>query len=57
VLAIRGGGPRRVKLGSRVLYDPNDLREWIESRKFASTAEYAEAGPRERATKGHSPPA
>jgi hypothetical protein len=43
-LRVQGTGPRFLKLGSgvraRVLYDPLDLRAWIE-RRYASTSEYA----------------
>lgn len=34
-----GGGPRFIKLGRRVLYDPTDIRTWLEERKVSSTSE------------------
>jgi predicted DNA-binding transcriptional regulator AlpA len=34
-----GGGPRFIKLGRRVLYDPADIRVWLEARKISSTSE------------------
>lgn len=35
----RGGGPPFVKLGRLVRYDVEDLTEWVEARKLASTSE------------------
>lgn len=36
----RGDGPTFVRLSAnRVLYDPADVRKWIESRKRISTAD------------------
>ena len=29
----RGNGPRAVKLGKRLLFDPADVREWIEANR------------------------
>lgn len=52
IMAIRGGGPRLVKLGRRVLYDETDLREWIEGRKFASTSEYPDDRRRSMSSSG-----
>jgi len=34
-----GGGPRFIKLGRKVLYDPADIRDWLEAHKVASTSE------------------
>ena len=34
----RGGGPRYVKLGRRVLYDPADLEAWIQQNKRSDTS-------------------
>ena len=34
----RGGGPVFAKLGAAVVYDPGDLRAWVEARKKASTS-------------------
>ena len=36
-LRVSGGGPRFIKIGSRVLYDTADLDKWIEAQKRAST--------------------
>ena len=36
---LTGGGPRFVKLGRRVAYDPRDLAAWLEKHKVGSTAE------------------
>lgn len=41
----RGSGPRFVKIGSRVLYDPADLTAFIDASKRRSTAD----GPAARA--------
>ncbi|MFK8251791.1 helix-turn-helix transcriptional regulator [Ancylobacter terrae] len=39
-LRISGGGPRFVKVGGRrVLYDPADLREWLDGLKRRSTSD------------------
>lgn len=39
---LYGGGPRYIKAGrgsqSRVVYDPADLRDWVEEHKRASTS-------------------
>jgi len=35
---LTGGGPPFLKLGRRVLYDPQDLEEWLEeSRRFSTS--------------------
>jgi predicted DNA-binding transcriptional regulator AlpA len=39
ILRLRGRGPRFVKLGRRVLYDPADIAAWIEANKRLSTSE------------------
>jgi predicted DNA-binding transcriptional regulator AlpA len=39
IMRLRGRGPRFVKLGRRVLYDPSDIALWIEANKRASTSE------------------
>jgi len=36
---ISSGGPRFVKLGARVSYDPSDLAAWVESNKRRSTSD------------------
>lgn len=36
-----GGGPRFAKVGPRrVVYDKDDLDEWLASRSYRSTSEY-----------------
>ncbi|MBF0179795.1 MAG: helix-turn-helix domain-containing protein [Magnetococcales bacterium] len=37
-MALTGGGPRFIKLGKTVVYDPHDLDSWLESRKVFSTS-------------------
>lgn len=39
ILRVEGGGPRYVKLGRSVRYDPADLAAWVEANKRASTSE------------------
>jgi predicted DNA-binding transcriptional regulator AlpA len=39
IMRLRGRGPRFVKLGRRVLYDPADLANWVEANKRTSTSE------------------
>lgn len=34
-----GGGPRFIRVGSRIMYDSRDLDAWLDERKFANTAE------------------
>lgn len=41
---VRGVGPQYVKAGARVLYAPDDLDAWIDSRKRASTSDRALSG-------------
>lgn len=38
-LRLTGEGPRYVRLGRRVLYDPSDLDAWISARKRTSTSD------------------
>lgn len=42
-LRSRGGGPRFVKRGTRVLYAVRDLRAWLEAGARFSTSEVPEA--------------
>ena len=35
---IRGEGPRHVRIGGRIAYDPADVRTWVDSRKVDSTS-------------------
>jgi predicted DNA-binding transcriptional regulator AlpA len=37
-LRLTGGGPAYLRLGRRVVYDPQDLDEWVVSRKRVSTS-------------------
>jgi len=39
ILRVEGGGPKYVKLGRSVRYDPADLSAWVEANKRASTSE------------------
>lgn len=41
--AVRGGGPRMLKLGSRVVYRRRDLDQWLTSRERASTSDRGQA--------------
>lgn len=36
---LKGFGPRFRKVGSRVMYDPRDVVEWLESRARTSTSD------------------
>ncbi|MBI3987931.1 MAG: DNA-binding protein [Lentisphaerae bacterium] len=36
---VNGMGPRFLKLGARVLYDPQDLALWISARRRRSTSD------------------
>lgn len=38
-LRVRGGGPRYLKLGRRVVYRTTDLTEWADQRARQSTSE------------------
>ncbi len=37
-LRLSGGGPKYLKLGRRVVYDPDDLDAWLASKKRLSTS-------------------
>lgn len=37
-LRLYGGGPRYVKLGRRVVYDPADLDAWLAANRRTSTS-------------------
>lgn len=43
-MRLNGSSLKFVRLGKRVLYDPIDVRAFIEASKFASTAAAARAG-------------
>jgi excisionase family DNA binding protein len=47
-MRVKGGGPRFVKVGKKVLYDVADLDAWIEAHKQASTADRPELRSRRR---------
>ena len=36
---VAGTGPKFIKCGRKVLYDPDDIAEWRASRRFQSTSE------------------
>lgn len=38
-LRLQGGGPRYVKIGRRVVYDPADLDEWLAENRRRSTSD------------------
>ncbi len=38
-LRLYGGGPRYVKIGRRVVYDPADLDQWLASNRRTSTSD------------------
>ena len=35
----RGGGPPFIRVGRLIRYSPDDVREWIESRRVRSTSD------------------
>ena len=41
--AVRGGGPRMLKLGSRVVYRRRDLDAWLATRERISTSDRGQA--------------
>jgi predicted DNA-binding transcriptional regulator AlpA len=36
---VFGGGPKYLKLGRRVVYDPRDLDAWLNAHRRASTSD------------------
>ena len=40
-MRVRGDGPPYLKLGRRVLYNEDGLRDWAEARTMKSTSDYA----------------
>ena len=40
-LRYLGGGPKYLKLGRKVAYDPRDIEAWKDERRFSSTSEAA----------------
>jgi len=39
-LRVSGGGPIFINLGKKILYSPDDLDAWLDSKKFKSTSQY-----------------
>ena len=44
-LRCSGGGPPFLKLGRAVRYYPDDLKEWLDSRRVRSTSEIVDQSP------------
>lgn len=40
-LRYMGGGPKFLKLGKKVVYDPRDIEAWKDERRFSNTSEAA----------------
>ncbi|MGN3974202.1 helix-turn-helix transcriptional regulator [Tsuneonella sp. SYSU-LHT278] len=38
---VKGVGPKFIKAGRRILYDPADIEAWKEANRFQSTSEAA----------------
>ncbi len=38
-LRMTGGGPKFIKLGRSVVYDPSDVEAWIDNHRVSSTSE------------------
>ena len=38
-LRLAGGGPRYIKIGRRVVYDPADLDAWLADKRKRSTSD------------------
>lgn len=41
---VNGGGPAYLKIGRRVVYDPNDLEEFAAGRRHRNTSESSKVG-------------
>ena len=41
---ISGGGPKFITIGRRIAYDPADVTEWVDARRFSSTTEAEASG-------------
>lgn len=41
-LRLTGGGPRYIKLGRTVVYDPADIEAWLRSHRRLSTSVHGE---------------
>lgn len=57
-MRLTGKGPSFSKLGSRVVYSPEDLSAWIRRNRFQSTSDYDEdrAGPAKSGRPGEHKP-
>jgi predicted DNA-binding transcriptional regulator AlpA len=42
-LRLTGKGPRYIKLGRSVVYDPADISAWVEANRRRSTSDVSEA--------------
>lgn len=38
-LRVKGDGPRFIKIGRAVRYDPADVKAWLDARRVGSTSE------------------
>lgn len=37
---VKGGGPKFIRAGGKILYDMRDVEDWLNARKFESTSGY-----------------
>jgi hypothetical protein len=40
-LRLSGGGPRYMKIGSKIIYDSADLDRWLASKRAENTSQYS----------------
>jgi excisionase family DNA binding protein len=38
-LRVKGGGPRYIKIGGKILYDDADIDKWLDDHKRGSTSD------------------
>lgn len=38
---VTGEGPRFIRVGRRIAYDPRDVQEWLDARRVGSTSQVA----------------
>lgn len=38
---LSGEGPRFIRAGRRIVYDPRDVQEWLDERRVSSTSQVA----------------
>lgn len=38
---LSGEGPRFIRVGRRIAYDPRDVQEWLDARRVGSTSQVA----------------